>query len=73
MEVVAALKSAPIRQKTFLDYFIKFLLSDEKYISQLWSIGHSYFTLKQFNKRTRLWQPTGCLQSTWLRSRDGWT
>src|SRR6185437_911954 len=50
MEVVAALKSTPHHQKVFLNHFIGFLLSDDKYVSQLWSIGHSYFALKAFKK-----------------------
>jgi hypothetical protein len=57
MDVVAALKSAPHHQKVFLDYFINFLISDENYISQLWSIGHSYFALKTFNKERDFLRP----------------
>jgi hypothetical protein len=57
MQVVAALKSAPTRQKLFFDYFIKFLLSDDKYVSQLWSIGHSYFALKAFHKERDFLSP----------------
>ncbi len=57
MEVVAALKSAPHHQKVFLNHFIKFLLSDDKYVSQLWSIGYSYFALKSFGKERDFLSP----------------
>ncbi len=50
MDAVAALKKSPKRQAILLDYYIKFLLSDETYVSQLWSIGHSFFALKSFGK-----------------------
>jgi hypothetical protein len=57
MEVVAAMKSAPHHQKILLNHFIKFVLSDDKYVSQLWSIGHSYFALKTFGKERAFLSP----------------
>lgn len=57
MEVVAALKNSPERQKAILNHFIKFLLSDDTFISQLWSIGYSYFGLKSFSKEKDFLSP----------------
>ncbi len=57
MEVVAAMKGAPHHQKIFLNHFIKFLLSDDRYVAQLWSIGHSYFALKSFGKERDFLSP----------------
>jgi hypothetical protein len=57
MEVVAALKSAPHHQTVFLNHFMKFLLSDDKYVAQLWSIGHSYFALQRFGKERDFLSP----------------
>jgi hypothetical protein len=57
MEVVAALKDAPQRQAVFLNHYIAFLLSDPAYVSQLWSVGHSYFRLKSFGKERDFLSP----------------
>jgi len=57
METVAALKDAPQRQAVFLNHYIAFLLNDPTYVSQLWSIGHSYFALKSFGKEKDFLSP----------------
>ena len=57
MEAVAALKDAPQRQAVFLNHYIAFLLNDPVYVSQLWSIGHSYFALKSFGKENDFLSP----------------
>ncbi len=44
-------------RKKLLEEFIRFILNDEGYISQLWSIGHSYFMLKAFRKEYNLLSP----------------
>ncbi|HJT59330.1 MAG TPA: hypothetical protein VJ761_22675 [Ktedonobacteraceae bacterium] len=44
-------------RKKLLEEFIRFILNDEGYISQLWSIGHSYFMLKAFGKEYNLLAP----------------
>jgi hypothetical protein len=43
MSLVAHLSSHREEQKRLLLEFVRFVLSDEKYVAQLWSIGHSYY------------------------------
>ena len=50
MAAVAGLRDSPKRQAVLLDHYIEFLLNDDGYRSQLWSIGHSFFALKAFGK-----------------------
>ena len=50
MASVASLRDSPKRQAVLLDHFIEFILNDDGYRSQLWSIGHSFFALKAFGK-----------------------
>lgn len=57
MEAVAALKDAPLQQAVYLNHFVAFLLNDSAYVSQLWSIGHSYFALKSFGKEKDFLSP----------------
>jgi hypothetical protein len=37
--------------------FVRFILSDDKYVAQLWSIGHSYVRMKEFNRERELLTP----------------
>ena len=37
--------------------YVNFVLSDEEYLSQLWSIGHGYFALEQYGKGKDLISP----------------
>ena len=55
--LVAALSPFPDQQKRLLEQFVSFLLNDEACVSQLWSIGYSYFLLKGFNKERDLLTP----------------
>jgi hypothetical protein len=55
--IVAGLADFPDHQKRLLEQFVSFLLSDDACISQLWSIGYSYFMLKPFNKEKDLLSP----------------
>ena len=55
--LVAALRPFPDHQKRLLEQFVSFLLSDDACVSQLWSIGHSYFMLKTFKKERDLLAP----------------
>jgi hypothetical protein len=57
MGLVASLAGHPEDQKRLLQEFVKFLLSDEQYVAQLWSIGHSYNSLKAFDKHRSLLTP----------------
>lgn len=57
MEAVAALKDAPQQQAVYLNHYVAFLLNDSAYVSQLWSIGHSYFALKSFGKEKDFLSP----------------
>lgn len=52
MGTVASLRAvagAQTRLQRLLEEFIRFILNNESYVSQLWSIGHSYFLLKSLN------------------------
>ena len=57
MGLVAALHGYPEQQERMLQEFTGFILSDEQYVSQLWSVGRSYFMLKEFGKETDLLTP----------------
>lgn len=54
MQAVANLASYQEQQQRLLQEFVKFILKDEACVSQLWSIGHSYSILKQFQKERDL-------------------
>ncbi|MBK8185711.1 MAG: hypothetical protein IPK63_23580 [Candidatus Competibacteraceae bacterium] len=55
--LVAALRTHPDHQKRLLEQFVSFLLNDDACVSQLWSIGYSYFMLKGFKKERDLLTP----------------
>ena len=55
--IVAGLGDYPDHQKRLLEEFVRFLLSDDTCVSQLWSVGYSYFMLKPFNKEKDLLSP----------------
>lgn len=57
LSLVAALRPFPEQQRRLLEQFVSFLLDDEACVSQLWSVGYSYFMLKQFNKERDLLTP----------------
>ncbi len=57
MTTIAGMKGFPEVQQKVLDLFIRFVLSDQQYISQLWSVGKSYFGLKDLGKHRELLSP----------------
>lgn len=57
MNIIGSLKPFPDIQERLLHEFIAFILSDEKYISQLWCIGNSFTRLKSINKERDLLSP----------------
>lgn len=57
MTAIAGMKGFPEVQQKVLDVFIRFVLSDEQYIAQLWSVGRSYFGLKDLGKHRDLLSP----------------
>jgi hypothetical protein len=57
MSVVASLSGHTEEQKRLLQEFVTFLLSDKDYVAQLWTIGHSYWKLKDVNREQALLTP----------------
>jgi hypothetical protein len=57
MSLVAQLSGHKEDQKRLLQEFVRFILSDDGYVAQLWSIGHSYVGLKAFNRERDLLTP----------------
>jgi len=57
MKTVADLSLSRDQQRKLLQEFVKFVLKDESCVAQLWSIGHSYTMLKQFQKERDLLAP----------------
>lgn len=62
MTVVAKLRIAPEIQYRLLEQFIAYVLSDDNYISQLWSIGRSYFMLRSYGRERDLLSPLVAFQ-----------
>ncbi len=57
MSLVARLSGHEEEQRRLLQEFVRFILSDQKYVAQLWSIGHSYTALKAFKRERDLLTP----------------
>jgi hypothetical protein len=57
MPLVADLHGHPDEQRRLLREFVRFVLSDQNYVAQLWSIGHSYVQMRQFNRERSLLTP----------------
>jgi len=55
--IVVSLSGYPDHQRRLLEQFISFLLNDDACISQLWSVGYSYFMLKPFSREKDLLSP----------------
>lgn len=55
--MVASLGEHPGLQRKLLDVFVRFILSDDRCVSQLWSIGRSYYALKEFKRERDLLSP----------------
>ncbi|NIM15552.1 MAG: hypothetical protein GTO45_26530 [Candidatus Aminicenantes bacterium] len=56
MSIIAHISDKEAESR-LLKEFISFLLKDEKAVNQLWSIGYSYFALKEFNRSQDLLAP----------------
>ena len=61
MKIVARI-SQPDWQCQFLEVFIRFVLSDDLCVAQLWSIGRSYFMLKPLGRERDLLSPLVAFQ-----------
>lgn len=57
MRLVAGLEHFPPRQRDLIDTFLRFVLNEEAYLSQLWSLGRSYAMLKPLGKSQALLSP----------------
>lgn len=57
MRIVAGLKDYPQQAEMLLRHFLEFILNEEAYVSQLWSIGHSYVALSEIGKEADLLSP----------------
>jgi hypothetical protein len=57
MQLVALLTGHPEQQARLLTEFVRFVLSDEKCVAQLWSIGRSYSFMKGFHHEKDLLTP----------------
>lgn len=57
VKIVASLRDYPQQQATLLQRFMEFILADDSYISQLWSIGYSYVALQKIGKGADLLSP----------------
>lgn len=57
MDLTGRLSQHPEDQERLLREFVQFILSDEQYVAQLWSIGHSYASLKAFHQEKSLLTP----------------
>lgn len=57
MKIVAELSMHPDIQTELIRAYFEFMLSDEAYLSNLWAIGHCYYSLKPYNKEQSLLSP----------------
>lgn len=57
MAIIANLSKFQDLQTELLREFFEFILSDENYLSQLWSIGNCYYSLKPYDKEKSLLAP----------------
>jgi hypothetical protein len=54
---VANLDHSPSDQRSLLDIFLRFVLNERIYLTQLWSLGHSYASLWQSGRGESLLSP----------------
>lgn len=57
MEVVARLSGMQASQKALLEAFVGFVLSDDGYTAQLWSVGRSFVAMKELGHERELLSP----------------
>lgn len=54
---VADLHHSPQHQRELIDTFLRFVLDEDVYLTQLWSMGRSYALLKPLNRHNELLNP----------------
>ena len=54
---VAELSHSPTHQRELIDTFLQFVLNENVYLTQLWSMGRSYALLKPLNRHHELLNP----------------
>jgi hypothetical protein len=57
MRWVAALHHSAVHQRELIDIFLQFVLNEEQYLAQLWSLGRSYAMLKPLGRSEALLSP----------------
>jgi len=57
MPLIAELNGHVVQQSRLLEEFVRFVLSDDEYVAQLWSIGHSYVVMKRVGHEKALLTP----------------
>jgi hypothetical protein len=57
MRWVAELRHSPSDQRDLIDTFLRFVLDEDVYLTQLWSMGRSYALLKPLNRHHELLNP----------------
>lgn len=57
MRLTAGLDNHPNEQREMIDIFLCFVLDDEAYLKQLWSLGKSYAMLRTFGRSESLLSP----------------
>lgn len=62
MAVVAALSSSPELQSKLLEAFVGFVLSDDRFTAQLWSVGRSFVVMKEIGRHLDLLSPLVAFQ-----------
>ncbi len=62
MANVAALRGHPEQARRLLEEFTRFVLSDETYVTQLWAVGHAYFSLSEADKGREMLAPLVAFQ-----------
>lgn len=57
MRWVTGLHHSPAHQRELIDIFLQFVLNEEAYLAQLWSLGRSYAVLKPLGRSQALLSP----------------
>src|SRR5438445_7535095 len=57
MRWVAALHHSAAHQRELIDIFLQFVLNEEQYLAQFWSLGRSYAMLKPLGRSEALLSP----------------
>jgi len=57
MRLVAGLDQFPTEQRNLIDTYLRFILDDDAYLAQLWSMGRSYALMKPLSRSQTLLSP----------------